>query len=537
MNFAGVLTSGHSMTPQAFVDMSNLHARLAALPAPRLKGIRRGIEKESLRATAESGLAMTPHPQALGSPLTHPHITTDYSEAQLELITGVHAAPETCLEELMQVHQFTYRALGDEMLWVSSMPCNLPADENIPIGRFGSSNVGRAKSVYRMGLAHRYGRRMQTISGIHYNWSMPDVASEDYFGLIRNFRRHAFLLLYLFGASPAVCSSFVAGREHALQTLADGTMYMPYGTSLRMGRLGYQSEAQTSLAVSYNGLEGYAASLQEALTRPYPAYEAVGIMNPGGEYNQLATSLLQIENEFYGTIRPKRVIRPGERPLHALRERGVEYVEVRLLDLNPFVPIGITAQNIRFLDIFLLHCLLSESPPDTPAEIAALGRNQHKTAAFGREPGLVLEGGQGDVKLTEWASELLQAFGPIAASLDAAHQSTDYSDALRSALALVEQPDLLPSARVLAVMDSDFANSFIAFTRAQSRQAKAKLLALPFTGTQQARFAGESEQSIQDQKAIEAADTIPFEVYRQQYVSSERLGLTQAAIAPALAAV
>jgi glutamate--cysteine ligase len=517
--------------------MSNLQARLAALPPQRLKGIRRGIEKESLRATVEGGLAMTPHPQALGSALTHPHITTDYSEAQLELITGVHAAPETCLEELMQIHQFTYRALGDEMLWVSSMPCNLPADENIPIGRYGSSNVGRAKSVYRMGLAHRYGRRMQTISGIHYNWSLPDVSSEQYFALIRNFRRHAFLLLYLFGASPAVCSSFVAGRQHELQTLAQGTMYMPHGTSLRMGRLGYQSEAQASLAVSYNGLDGYAASLQEALTKPYPAYEAVGIMNPGGEYNQLATSLLQIENEFYGTIRPKRVIRPGERPLHALRERGVEYVEVRLLDLNPFVPIGITAQNIRFLDVFLLHCLLSDSPPDTPQEIAALGRNQHKTAAFGRQPGLMLERDQDEIELTTWGAELLQAFTPIAASLDAAHQSTDYSDSLRAAQALLQDPDLLPSARVLAVMEKEFDNSFTAFTRAQSRQTKTKMLALPFSVAQQTKFAALSEQSVQDQRAIEAADTMPFEVYRQQYVSPERLGLTRAAIAPALAAV
>ncbi|NPC56298.1 glutamate--cysteine ligase [Caenimonas soli] len=517
--------------------MSNLQARLAAIPPDRLKGIRRGIEKESLRTTTEGGLAMTPHPQALGSALTHPHITTDYSEAQLELITGVHASPETCLEELMQVHQFTYRALADEMLWVSSMPCILPADENIPIGRYGSSNVGRAKSVYRMGLAHRYGRRMQTISGIHYNWSLPEVSSEQYFALIRNFRRHAFLLLYLLGASPAVCSSFVAGRQHELQTLANGTMYMPYGTSLRMGRLGYQSEAQASLAVSYNGLDGYAASLQEALTKPYAAYEAVGITNPGGEYNQLATSLLQIENEFYGTIRPKRVIRPGERPLHALRERGVEYVEVRLLDLNPFVPIGITAQNMRFLDIFLLHCLLSESPPDTPQEIVALGRNQHKTAAFGRQPGLMLERGEGEVELTQWGTELLQAFAPIAASLDAAHQSTDYSDSLRAAQALLQEPDLLPSARVLAVMEQDFDNSFIGFTRAQSRQTKAKLLALPFSAAQQAKFAALSEQSVGDQRAIETADTLPFEVYRQQYVSPERLGLTKAAIAPALAAV
>jgi glutamate--cysteine ligase len=514
--------------------MSNLQAQLAALTPERLRGIRRGIEKESLRASAAGALALTPHPLALGSALTHPHITTDYSESQLELITGVHASPESCLEELMQVHQFTYRALGDEMLWVSSMPCQLPADETIPIGRYGPSNVGRAKSVYRMGLAHRYGRRMQTISGIHYNWSLPDVGNDQYFALIRNFRRHAFLLLYLFGASPAVCSSFVAGRNHALQALADGTMYMPYGTSLRMGRLGYQSDAQASLAVSYNGLDGYASSLQDALTRPYPAYQSVGIMNPGGEYSQLATSLLQIENEFYGTIRPKRVIFPGERPLHALRERGVEYVEVRLLDLDPFVPIGIKPQTIRLLDIFLLHCLLADSPPDTPQEIAALGRNQDRTAAHGREPGLLLERDGGEVTLTQWAGQLLEAFAPIAQALDAAHQSKEHADALRAAHALLADPDLLPSARLLAVMDKEHGNSFQRFTAAQSQWTKRKLLALPFSAAQQSRFEALTEQSLQDQKAIEDGDTMPFEIYRQLYVSPERLGLGKAAVAPAL---
>jgi glutamate--cysteine ligase len=517
--------------------MSRLQDALNALGTQRLQGIRRGIEKESLRATAAGTLAMTPHPAGLGSALTHPHITTDYSESQLELITGVHATPENCLEELLNVHQYTYRALGEEMLWVSSMPCELPADETIPIGRYGSSNVGRAKSVYRMGLAHRYGRRMQTISGIHYNWSMPDVTSDQYFALIRNFRRHAFLLLYLFGASPALCSSFVAGRRHELERLAAGTMYMPYGTSLRMGPLGYQSEAQATLAVSYNSLDGYAASLHDALTQPYPAYEAIGVMSPGGEYNQLDTSLLQIENEFYGTIRPKRVIRQGERPLHALRERGVEYVEVRLLDLNPFVPVGITAPTLRFLDVFLLHCLLADSPPDSPPEIAALGRNQHKTAAFGRQPGLTLERDGQDIALTTWGEELLSAFGPIAAALDSTHGTTDYTDALRSAQTLLGDPGLLPSARVLAVMEKDFGNSFSGFTLAQSQQTKSKLLTLPFGAGQQARLAGLGEQSMRDQKAIEAADTMPFESYRQQYVSPERLGLSRSAVAPTLAAV
>jgi glutamate--cysteine ligase len=143
--------------------MSGLRERLSALPPEALKGMRRGIEKESLRVLPEGSLALTPHPAALGSPLTHPHITTDFSESQLELITGVHARAQTCVEELTQIHQFVYRAIGDEMLWVGSMPCNLPADETIPIGRYGVSNVGRAKSVYRTGLAHRYGGRMQTI--------------------------------------------------------------------------------------------------------------------------------------------------------------------------------------------------------------------------------------------------------------------------------------------------------------------------------------------------------------------------------------
>ena len=201
--------------------MKSLPERLRQVSVGALKGIRRGIEKESLRVRPDGTLALTPHPAALGSALTHPHITTDFSESQLELITGVHASVEGCLEELTQIHQFVYRAIGDEMLWVASMPCGLPADEAIPIGRYGTSNVGRAKSVYRMGLAHRYGRRMQTISGIHYNFSMPGVTNEGYFALIRNFRRHSWLLLYLFGASPAVCSSFVAGRAHELQQLSE----------------------------------------------------------------------------------------------------------------------------------------------------------------------------------------------------------------------------------------------------------------------------------------------------------------------------
>ena len=507
----------------------DMEGRVNALGAERLLGMSCGIEKESLRALPGGGLALTPHPAALGSALTHPSITTDFSESQVELVTGVHTRVTAALDELTQIHQFTYgtlKSLGDEMLWVSSMPCGLPTDETIPVARFGSSNVGRAKSVYRLGLSHRYGRRMQTISGIHYNWSLPGVTNAEYFGLIRNFRRQAFLLLYLFGASPAVCSSFVNGRQHELQTLSDSTMYMPYGTSLRMGRLGYQSDAQASLAVSYNSLEGYAESLQDALTRGYPAYETVGIQNPGGDYNQLATSLLQIENEFYGTIRPKRVIFPGERPLHALRERGVEYIEVRLMDLDPFEPVGITTQTMRFIDIFLLHCLLSESPDDSPQEIAALASNQHLTAARGREPGLLLQRDGKAVSLTDWGHRIVRDCAPIAAALDAAHGSHDYTAALTAASAALDDPSLLPSARVLAAMAQDFDNSFVKFARAQSEKTRDVLQSLPWSDEQQSHFEALSRDSVAAQNKIESADTMPFEIYRQQYVSPQRLGVS-----------
>ncbi len=506
---------------------TQLEQRLAALPASTLAGMRRGVEKESLRSHRDGRLALTPHPAALGSALTHPCITTDYSESQVELITSAHTSVQACVDELQRIHQFVARSLDGEMLWASSMPCGLPTDETIPIARYGTSNIGRAKSIYRMGLGHRYGRRMQTISGIHYNWSLPGLRDDDYFGLVRNFRRHAWLLLLLFGASPAVCASFVEGRTHPLAPLtADangGTLGLAHATSLRMGRLGYQSEAQASLAVSYNCLDSYAESLHDALVTPYPAYEAVGITNPGGEYVQLATTLLQIENEFYSTIRPKRTIRPGERPLSALRERGVEYIEVRCMDLDPFEPTGIAASTMHFLDVFLLHALLAPSDEDTPVEIAALASNQERIAARGREPGLLLMREDGEVTVRAWGDALLDEFELVARAVDDAHGGQAHRDAVALARAGLHDPASLPSARVLATMARDFGHSHVDFVRAMSHQTKRTLLELPWSGGQDAHFRALAAQSIADQKAAEADDDEPFESFRQRYVDPARL--------------
>ena len=484
--------------------------------------MRRGIEKESLRVRPDGSLAQTLHPQALGSALTHPHITTDFSESQLELITGVHASVEACLEELTHIHQVVYQAIGEEILWCASMPCNLPADHLIPIGRYGTSNVGRAKTVYRLGLAHRYGRRMQAISGIHYNFSLPGVTDEQYFGLIRNFRRHSWLLLYLFGASPAVCSSFVAGRQHELTELAPGTHYGPHATSLRMGRLGYQSDAQASLCVSYNNLRDYTASLYEALTVPYPPYEKIGL-GEDDDYKQLNTTLLQIENEFYSSIRPKRRIARGERPLHALRERGVEYVEVRLMDLDPFVPIGITEPTCRFLDLFLLHCLLTESPSDTPREIREVRDNLQRVAHRGREPGLTLLRNGTATPLADWARELLAQCEPIPGAIDARLGGAAYRDAYEAMLKLASDANQTPSARVLHAMARNHDNSFVRFALIESTLHKSALQHRELPREVRERFARLAQESILKQRELEAADDVDFETFRGRYLAHDLL--------------
>ncbi|HET7363307.1 MAG TPA: glutamate--cysteine ligase [Burkholderiales bacterium] len=500
----------------------SVQERLRALSGDALRGMRRGIEKESLRVRPDGMLAQTLHPQALGATLTHPHITTDFSESQLELITGPHASVEACLEELTHIHQVVYKHIGEEILWCASMPCNLPADNLIPIGRYGTSNVGRAKTVYRLGLAHRYGRRMQAISGIHYNFSLPGAGDEQYFGLIRNFRRHSWLLLYLFGASPAVCSSFVAGRQHELTQLTQETHYAPYGTSLRMGRLGYQSDAQASLSVSYNDLKHYTASLYEALTVPYPPYEKIGLRNDD-DYRQLNTTLLQIENEFYSSIRPKRRIKRGERPLHALRSRGVEYVEVRLMDLDPFVPIGITEPTCRFLDVFLLHCLLSDSPPDTPREIREVRDNLQRVAHRGREPGLRLARNGKDVPLGDWMREVLAQCEPIPEKIDARLGGAAYRDAYEAMLKLAADADQTPSARVLHAMSRNHDNAFVRFALIESTLHKSTLQHRELPRDVRERFTRLAQESILKQRELEAADDIDFETFRERYLAADQL--------------
>ena len=500
--------------------------------AAGLRELRRGIEKESLRVALDGALATTPHPASLGSALSHPAITTDFSEAQLELITQVHSSPEACLNELEDIHRFVYAGLpAGELLWPSSMPCILGDDEKIPLGRYGSSNVGTAKTVYRRGLGHRYGRLMQTISGIHYNFSLPEslwltlglhdqeARSAAYFGLIRNFRRWSWLLIYLFGASPSVCRSFTRNNpNHGLTPFDEGSLHLPYATSLRMGPLGYQSDAQASLHISYNSLAEYASSMREALTTEYAPYEQYGL-EVNGEYQQLNTAILQSENEFYGTIRPKRPVRASERPLTALQQRGVEYVEVRCLDLNPFLRVGLDTHQVRFIDTFLLLCLLAHSAPDSPEEIERLNDNQMRVVQRGRDPALTLRTAQSrEEPLADWAAALLDACERLAAILDAAHGGDAYSYTIEQQRNKVADPDLTPSARVLQIM-RDQSIPFFRFTMNQAVAHQGYFIDHPLRQRQQATFEAVAQTSLAEQAELEASQTESFAQYLQRYLA------------------
>ena len=501
--------------------------------ASLLRGGRRGIEKESLRTRLDGQLSARPHPDGLGSALTNPYITTDYSEALLELITPPHRTNAGVLRFLSDVHQFVYEQLDDEMLWCPSMPCSVSADTRIPLARYGDSNVGRMKTVYRRGLGHRYGRLMQTISGVHFNYSLPDAlwpvyqANENnrdalgifrsaaYFCLLRNFRRYGWLILYLFGASPAVCRTFVAGREHGLEALEDGTLYLPHATSLRMSDLGYRNSNQARIEISLDGLDAYMADLSRAINTVNPAYAEMGVV-VDGEYLQLNANELQIENEYYSLVRPKRAARSGERPTHALRRGGVEYVEVRALDVNAFDPVGVNEDQLRFLEAFLIFCLLQESPVISSAEQKEINANQDLVANQGRRAGLTLKRGGAAITLQGWSRELLEALEGVCEALDERQPGRDYSAALTAQKRRVEDPEATPSAALLEEM-ARTGESFMTLGLRLSRAHREYFRVLPGTGARHAELVAATVASVTQQAEIEAADQQSFEAYLAQY--------------------
>jgi glutamate--cysteine ligase len=443
---------------------------------------------------------------------------------------------EEALRFLDDCHRFVCRHIGDELLWAASMPCILAGEASIPIAGYGRSNLGLMKHVYRRGLAWRYGRIMQVIAGIHFNFSLSDefwaafqdregdrrplqdLRSESYFGLIRNLQRIGWLILYLFGASPAVCKSFLDGKATTLPEFDDHTCYGPYATSLRMSNIGYtnRTEKKSGVNVCYNSLPEYIASLTQATATPWPPYERIGV-KVDGEYRQLNANILQIENEYYTSMRPKQPPQGNEKPTLALARRGVQYVELRSVDINPLHPLGVNESQLRFLEAFLLLCLLNESPPLTAEERRMIDDNQMATALNGRDPALVLHRcGDSSLPLRRWAEELLGRLQPVCELLDFGEADRPYAAALAEQRAALADPDRTPSARMLAEMRASGEN-FFRCARRLSEQHRRFFEARPLAEERLQFFTAAAEQSLREQAQIEAADDVSFDEFLHDY--------------------
>ena len=496
-----------------------------------------GLEREALRVSPNGGISQSAHPSVLGAALSHPHITTDFSEALIEFITPPFANAHDSLAFLRDVQQFAYMKLDDELLWAASMPCVLSGEKSIPIATYGTSNLGLMKTVYRRGLAYRYGRTMQAIAGIHFNYSfpdefwsiyqqiegatqtLPDFMSDNYFALIRNLLRYGWLVPYLFGASPAVCKSFVCDKATRMEEFDSCTYYEPYATSLRMGDIGYQNkrEYETGINVCYDNLDAYVASLRGAIATPCPKYAKIGVKN-NGEYLQLNANMLQIENEYYSTVRPKQVLIDNEKPSTALKDRGVRYIELRSPDVNIFDPLGISEEQIRFLEILMLFCLFHDSPFVSADERRDIDRNMLATAHYGRDPALKLWRQGNELLLKDWALEIFELMQGVCESLDGSDRSRPFSQALESQKALVLDPEKTPSARILAEMREN-GEGFFQFTKRMSLQHQRYFRTLPVAGERYRQFEQMAEESLARQRDIEAGDTMSFDDYLNAYLA------------------
>lgn len=448
-------------------------------------GVLRGVEKENLRVSEGGRIATTPHPKGLGHSLTHTAITTDFSEGLLEFVTPPLASIDALEQQLLGLQQFALASIKPELLWASSMPPMVRDPLNIQIADFGRSDCGQRKRIYREGLALRYGKIMQVIAGIHFNFSFPAdfmqqisqatglEADDLYMAQVRQLLRYMWLIPYLFGASPAAARSSVTGPLPAcLNHYAPASVMGEYATSMRLGDLGYHNKGRELINIDYSSVKAYAKSLHAATTTPFAEY--ADLVAQHSSYRQLNANVLQIENEFYSPVRPKQVIKPGEAPSVALCERGVAYIELRALDLDPFTANGISQQTIAFLDIMMFHSMLSVSDSFKEGEFKLAEANLKQVAMQGRKPKLALQTLHGASPMRDLAASYFAEFEQVASWLDQQVGGDFYRLHLAEQNKKFTQPELTPSARIASQL-IEHTMEYDAWVLAQSEQHTAWL--------------------------------------------------------------
>ena len=464
--------------------------------------ILRGIERESLRVTQEGKISQSNHPKSLGSPLTSEDITTDFAEALVELVTPTFESAEELFEHLSLLHKFLYSEMEEEILWNFSMPCAFQNEKEIKIAEYGDTNSGMLKHIYRKGLRLRYGSIMQCVSGIHFNFSLsidswdtltntPDQSfvNEKYLGAIRNIKRNFWFLLERLGASPIAHESYLLNREHSLTKHGSNDLFLPCATSLRMSDVGYQSSMQNALKINYNNLDEFIDAIIKGINTPVKIFKEIGLLDELGVPQQISTGILQIENELYDTVRPKRSGPSGSRPATLLKNEGIEYLELRGIDINPFIPEGIDENKIKLLDIFIMHSLISESPQVSDKEIEEIRANQKTMVENGRSENIKLQQNGVSTPLQELKKILYDELEQVATAMD------EYCPGYSNALSAEMGENLLPSEKVMNEMNSQNL-SFQEYGLAQSKKIAAKQHS--HAGDDFSKFSLNAKKSLKD---------------------------------------
>ena len=313
--------------------MSAALARSGALPPARY---RMGVEREALRCDACGHLALTPHPAVWGDRSLQPYFRVDFSESQLELVTPPLPSARDCHEFLAILTDIARRRIAPELLWPQSLPCLLPPEEQIPIADF-SRTADPEETTWRRYLAERYSARRQVICGVHVNFSFEPLwlaalgfdSDSAYLKVVRNYLRCRWLAVFLLGASPA---------PEAL-------------VSLRNSSLGYGNRA--CLPLDYTDFPRYLAS---------------------------AKSLMQarVIADIWEIYAPIRVKTARGKTWDDLARGGIDYVEVRTPDVNPFDACGVALDDLEWLAALLFFCLLEEE-----AAVAGLEADAERVAVEG----------------------------------------------------------------------------------------------------------------------------------------------------------
>ncbi|MGL5381250.1 bifunctional glutamate--cysteine ligase GshA/glutathione synthetase GshB [Clostridium sp.] len=416
-----------------------------------------GIERESLRVNSNGKLSLKPHPDSFGGKLSNPYITTDFSESQVELITPTFNTIDETYKFLNALYDIVALGIEDEYLWPQSMPCDIPENDRIPIAEFCECKVGSEARAYREKLLKKYGGKKQLISGIHYNFSFNEIIinklykesntdesykefrNNVYLKVVRNYLKYRWLLIYLLGGAAIIHESYDAECASKLDKVSEGSFSNIGAISYRNSECGYKNKID--LFPDYNSVKGYVESVNEFVRE----------------------GLIDSHKELYSQIRLKAY--DNNKFLQSLLDDGINYLEIRSIDINPFSKTGISLEDLNFINIFTLFLLVEEEDNYDKWQEEAL-YNQNLIARYGEEEIILKRHGK-IVDKNEWAIEILNKIKAINDELNLGKE-----EIIDNMIEKVVNPNLTYAHRIKEIVKEEgYVETYIGLAKEYKKQA------------------------------------------------------------------